>query len=248
MRKLRCLDLFCGAGGAARGLQHAGFDVIGVDIEPQPRYAGDRFLQYDVMTLDWGALEWMEYDLIWASPPCQRYSRLTPPAYREHHPDLLPVLLTHLRVQSIPYIVENVPGTEHFMCDPVFLCGTMFGLPFWRHRWFEIGPDAVRRQVFFLLSPCNHSEVPVLISGRSRRRVQGHRSKEPSVAARASAMGIDWMTGEELGQAVPPAYSQYLGKRLMEAWFCGNNEYVSRCGGSDDGSSVYVIGDHQPDA
>lgn len=199
---MKALDLFCSAGGATRGLQLAGYHVTGVDIRPQPRYCGDRFVQADAMEIDWTG-----YDLIWASPPCQRYCRITPERTRNDHPDLLPDVLKRLRAQSTPYICENVQGTERLMRSPLFLCGTMFGLPIWRHRWFEIG----HVDTFFLLPPCNHQGRAVLISGCDSE------GREPSVATRRQAIGIDWMVDKEIDQAIPPAYSRFLGERIMES-------------------------------
>lgn len=208
--KPRALDLFCCAGGATRGLQEAGYHVTGVDIRPQPRYVGDCFVQADAMGLDWEG-----YDLIWASPPCQRYSRLTSERTRHEHPDLLPEVLKRLRAQSTPYITENVEGTQHLMRSPVFLCGTMFGLNIWRHRWFEIG----NASVFFLLPPCNHQGHPVLISGRGMLGVcrRGKRPPEPLKAVKMAAIGIDWMITKELDEAIPPAYSRFLGEQILAA-------------------------------
>lgn len=206
-RMPRALDLFCCAGGAARGLQLAGYHVTGVDIKPQPRYAGDAFIQADAMTIDWEG-----YDLIWASPPCQRYCRITPERTRNDHPDLLPEVLDRLRAQPTPYICENVQGTEHMMRSPLFLCGTMFGLPIWRHRWFEIG----NVDTFFLLPPCNHQGHPVLISGRGMLGAckGGKRPAEPLKATKEGAIGIDWMITAELDQAIPPAYSRFLAEQI----------------------------------
>lgn len=200
---LRALDLFCCQGGAAMGLHRAGYDVTGVDIKPQPRYPF-RFIQADAMTLDWTG-----YDLIWASPPCQRYSTSTPMAYRGNHPDLLPVVLKRVRAQSTPYIVENVEGAQHYMHNPVMLCGTMFGLGVWRHRWFEIGNS----DAFFLLPPCNHY-APILVTGTTRRN--GIR-REHSKAEKTAAIGIDWMTTEGLDEAIPPAYSEFLAQQMLLA-------------------------------
>lgn len=207
--KPRALDLFCCAGGAARGLQEAGYHVTGVDIRPQPRYCGDAFIQADAMELDWAG-----YDLIWASPPCQRYCRITPARTRNDHPDLLPEVLKWLRDQPTPYICENVPGTEVLMRDPLFLCGTMFGLNIWRHRWFEVGNTGA----FFLTPPCNHQGHPVLISGRGMLGVcrRGKRPAEPLKAVKEAAIGIDWMVTTELDQAIPPVYSRFLAEAVKE--------------------------------
>jgi len=209
--KPRAIDLFCCAGGATRGLQLAGYHVTGVDIRPQPRYVGDAFIQADAMGLDWAG-----YDLIWASPPCQRYSRITPERTRNNHPDLLPAVLDRLRAQRAPYICENVEGTQALMRDPLFLCGTMFGLNIWRHRWFEIG----NTRAFFLLPPCNHQGHPVLISGRGMLGVckGGTRPAEPLKTTKMAAIKIDWMITKELDEAIPPAYSRFLAQRIMESF------------------------------
>lgn len=204
----RALDLFCGAGGAAMGLHQAGYEVTGVDIERQPRY---------LFTFEQGdAFDWLEdkermaqFDLIWASPKCQAHSNLTPTAYKGNHEMQLPRVLDLLRTQSTPYIVENVAGTQILMRDPIFLCGTMFGLSLWRHRWFEIGNVSA----FFLLPPCNHSIVPVVVSGTPRR---GGIRKEPCAAARRRALETPWMTRADMDQAIPPAYSRFLAERILD--------------------------------
>jgi DNA (cytosine-5)-methyltransferase 1 len=209
----RALDLFCCAGGATRGLQLAGYHVTGVDIRPQPRYVGNVFHQDDAMAWLRGERESLaSFDLVWASPPCQRYSRLTPVGYHADHPDLLPVVRDILRAQSVPYVVENVEGTQTLMRSPVMLCGSMFGLRVQRHRWFEIG----NTDAFFLLPPCNHSEPPILISGTTKRLENGKR-REHSKAEKTAAIGIDWMTTSELDEAIPPAYSRFLAEHILQA-------------------------------
>ena len=206
---MRALDLFCKAGGATRGLQQAGYEVTGVDIEPQPRYVGERFFCDDAMAWLRGEREPLAgFDLIWASPPCQRYSKCTPMAHKDKHPDLLPEVLDILRAQPLPYIVENVHGTQHLMRNPIFLCGSMFGLNFWRHRWFEVGNVA---DFFFLLPPCKHAGTPVLISGT--HRVKGRRWDDTH-ATKSQAIEIDWMVTTELDEAIPPAYSRFLAEHM----------------------------------
>lgn len=207
---LRALDLCCCAGGATRGLQMAGYHVTGVDIRRQPHYCGDAFILGDALTVD---LE--GYDLIWASPPCQRYSVITPTRTRHQHPDLLPHMLDRLRNQATPYIYENVAGTQQMMRNPLFLCGSMFGLEIWRHRWFEIG----NVDLFFLLPPCNHDGHPILISGRGMRGVAkgGKRPSEPLKATKIQGIGIDWMVTKELDEAIPPAYSRFLAEQIQAA-------------------------------
>lgn len=204
---MRALDLFCCAGGATRGLQLAGYHVTGVDIKPQPRYIGDRFIQASALDV---ALD--GYDLIWASPPCQLWSELTPVVYRQSHADLIGPIRERLQAQDAPYIIENVEMAKHMLRSPIMLCGTMFGMNIWRHRWFEIG----NADPFFLLPPCDHSTAPVLISGRGNRKVNGRRRGEDSKSRRAAAIGIDWMSYDELSQAIPPAYSKFLAEQIME--------------------------------
>lgn len=209
---MKALDLFCGAGGATCGLQQAGYHVTGVDIEPQSRYCGDVFYQDDAMAWLRGEREPLDsFDLIWASPKCQAHSVLTPAAYKANHEIQLPYVLEILRAQSTPYVVENVQGAQTLMRNPIFLCGTMFGLNIWRHRWFEIG----NVDTFFLLPPCNHSEQPVVVSGRGMRKtVEGHRWSGSKASESRLAMRIDWMNRQELRQAIPPAYSRFLAEQI----------------------------------
>lgn len=209
---LKVLDLFCCAGGATKGLQRAGFYVTGVDNRSQPRYCGDAFYQDDAMAWLRGERESLaSFDLIWASPPCQAYSELVPLNHRAAHPDLLGETLDILRAQSAPYIVENVAGARSFFSSPVVLCGSQFGLPIQRHRWFEIG----NTDTFFLLPPCNHNEPPILVSGRGMRKINGKRRRENTIAEKSAAIGIDWMITTELDQAIPPAYSEFLARQIL---------------------------------
>jgi len=208
---LKALDLFCGGGGATRGLQQAGYHVTGVDSRLQPHYCGDAFIQGDAF--DYLARDLSDYDLIWASPACQGHSILTPTRYKGNHEIQLPRVLELLRGQLVPYIVENVEGAQMYMHDPIMLCGSMFGLEIWRHRWFELG----NTDAFFLLPPCNHDGHPILISGRGMRGVAkgGTRPAEPLKALKIQGIGIDWMVTKELDQAIPPAYSRFLAEAMQ---------------------------------
>ena len=209
----RALDLFCCAGGATRGLQLAGYHVTGVDNRPQPRYCGEVFYQDDAMAWLRGERAPLDtFDLIWASPPCQHYSELTPKKYKADHPDLLPEVGRMLRAQSAPFIIENVELAAPLLHSPVMLCGTMFGLNIWRHRYFELG----NTDAFFLLPPCNHDGHPVLISGRGYLGVRkgSRRPAEPIKAVKTAAIQIDWMVTKELDQAIPPAYSRFLAEQI----------------------------------
>lgn len=214
--KPRLLDCFSGAGGAGYGYKLAGFHVTGIDVDPQPRYAGDVFIQADA--LEFIAAHGHEYDAIHASPPCQRYSEATNPAYRDGHPDLIEPSRRLLKATGRPYVIENVEGAIDELINPVILCGTMFGLPIWRHRCFEIWPE-----LFFLLPPCAHVGRPILITGMGntpRKDKCNKRYKSP-IAEKRQAIGIDWMTTGEITQAIPPAYTKWIGERLLSALTLG---------------------------
>src|SRR5574337_283544 len=131
-RKPRLLDLFCGAGGAAMGYSRAGFEVTGVDLNPQPHYPFP-FIQADA--LDYVASHGWQYDAIHASPPCQHFSQVTPD--KAKHPDLIPITRYWLRTLGKPYIIENVGGARKALDNPFMLCGAQFGLKVYRHRFFE---------------------------------------------------------------------------------------------------------------
>lgn len=210
------LDSYCGAGGAGMGYARAGFEVVGVDIAPQKHYPFE-FHQGDA--LEFIARHGREFDAIHASPPCQRYSRLAFAPRRDalRHPDLVAATRGALRAAGRPYAIENVPGAP--LHAPFMLCGTMFGLRVYRHRLFECS--------WFTLTPPHprHRE-------RVKARCRGHRlavyTREPGamvtvaghmfgLAAGSAAMGIHWMTLEELAQAIPPAYCEWLGRQLLRA-------------------------------
>jgi len=191
---LRLLDLFCGAGGAARGYQQAGFHVVGVDIKPQPRYAGDQFMQGDAM--EYVSAHGHEYDAIHASPPCQTFARVTAwRGSRANHTDLLAPTLAALARTPAPWVVENVP--EAPLRADLILCGTQFGLTVRRHRVFQLGGWSL----FELRPPCHHPRRLLPFEHKAER-------------AYADAMGCQWMSNREARQAIPPAYTQWIGQRL----------------------------------
>lgn len=203
----RALDLFCCAGGATMGLQLAGCHVTGVDIEPQPRYVGDRFFQDDALAWLRGEREPLEsFDLIWASPPCQFYSK-TQKIMKRQHADLIAIVRALLQSSGVPYIIENVPGAP--LINPVLLVGSMFGLRTMRPRLFECSFE-----VPFFLAPTPSARTAKM--GRRPKdgeymHVVGHFS---DVAYAKHAMGIDWMTQAELAEAIPPAYSKFLAEQI----------------------------------
>lgn len=209
---MRLLDLFCCAGGAAMGYHRAGFDeIVGVDIKPQSNYPF-KFVQGD-------ALEYAEkygwmFDAIHASPPCQEYSTTKHLPNVGSYPKLVELSRKALIATSKPYVIENVPGAP--LENPVRLCGLHFGLKVIRWRHFETNP--------FLLSPC----VPIKKCGgtNSSRGYSAHRygAEYITVAGNnfdpidgAKAMGIDWMTRAELAEAIPPAYTEWIGRQLLAA-------------------------------
>ena len=202
---MRLLDLFCGAGGAGVGYHRSGFEVVGVDINPQPHYPFE-FYQSDAF--DYLLEHGNEFDIIHASPPCQAYSEATPITTKSNHPRLIGVLHKLFVDIKKPYVIENVEGSRKYLKNPVMLCGSMFGLGVWRHRYFEIYP-------IFLMSPstCQHNGHPVTINPPANaRKNQGKRNFEKEKVA----IGIDWMNKQEISQAIPPAYTEFIGKKLME--------------------------------
>ena len=222
----KLLDLFCGAGGAAMGYHRAGFDVVGVDHVEQPHYP---FEFHCADALEFCREHGHEYDVIHASPPCQFGSEATPMDCRARHPNHIPETRRLLKASGKPYVIENVEAVRKHLVNPVMLCGTMFGLPIWRHRYFEIWP-------IVLLSPasCNHIRRPITVhigshtrktwmpvlctgGGDGQRACRKNPRPRESVEVIRWAMGIDWMTQAELTEAIPPAYTEYIGRQLMAA-------------------------------
>jgi len=201
--KPRLLDLFCGAGGAAMGYYRAGFEVVGVDIKPQPHYPFE-FHQADAMTYP---LE--GFDAVHASPPCQRYSTMTKRWGRENdHPDLVPEICKRIKKTGIPYAIENVRNSG--LDAHIMLCGSMFELPLRRHRYFEV------TQMPFLVWSCNHKVQPVGVYGHSGGSSKSSGRSFGGIDTWKNAMQIDWMNGDELAEAIPPAYTEFIGRQLME--------------------------------
>lgn len=206
------------------GLHCAGFDVTGVDVEPQPRYPF-KFIQADALTFDLAG-----FDFIWASPPCQTYCALKTMRNAGKHPDLVGVIRNRLIENGTPYIIENVFGAPLHL--PLMLCGSMFGLEshgyqLRRHRYFESN--------FPLgLSPsCNHRRKTLGVYGSKVRDIaleKRHYARDKETRGKPAgvvlphsygfdAMGINWMNIRELSQAIPPKYSEYLGRQIMSTCF-----------------------------
>ena len=212
------LDLCCGSGGTTKGYQRAGFYVVGVDIKFQPRYCGDEFYQADLFDFVRNT-DLERFTAIHVSPPCQGYS-ITWGLHKRDYPKLVESVRAALIQTGKPYIIENVPGAP--LINPVMLCGTMFGLKVIRHRLFECSPS-----ITFAPATCRHegyatgnraervkgsTRTPTLSDGFSYVTVAGNNYIK---AEGAEAMGIDWMTRAELSQAIPPAYTEWLGRQIL---------------------------------
>lgn len=216
----KALDLFCKAGGAGTGLSRAGFEVVGVDIEFQLRYPFD-FIHADALDMPLDG-----FDFIWASPPCQGYTSMRHAPGAKGAPLLIDVVRDKLAASGVPYCIENVEAAAWAMRDPIVLCGSMFGLGAQgcrtqRHRLFECS-FPIDRPV------CNHDQRPVIgvYGGHARRRAAsagGRRTQDVwydgHKAAASEALGIDWMTLDELSEAIPPAYSEFIGRAAMAHCF-----------------------------
>jgi DNA (cytosine-5)-methyltransferase 1 len=236
---MRILDLFCGAGGAAMGYHRAGFEVVGVDIKPQPHYpfpfilgdaidvltrmlAGEKFLASDgnCYGID-------DFNAIHASPPCQAFSTMTNGRWQDRvseHPKLIEPIRRLLIASGKPYVIENVEGARGELINPILLCGTMFkleteaGNQLRRHRYFECSFG------YLWTPPCQHnsaSAIGVYGGGqnparRKRRYKAEGENTDFGIVARSFVMGVDWMTGKELNESIPPAYTEFMGRQLAE--------------------------------
>ncbi len=207
MRKPRLLDLFCGAGGISMGYHLAGFEVVGVDNVPQPNYPFEFHLA-DAMTFPLDG-----FKVAVASPPCPGYSLATSfhPEARGNHPRLVEDVRAKFEVSGLPYVIENVPGSP--VVKSIMLCGAMFELRTYRHRYFESN--------IFLFQPHHPKHLVkaagpgVIAKDNEFWCVGGHFGRKDEAQ---KAMGIDWMTRQkEIANAIPPAYSHYIGEQLMNA-------------------------------
>jgi len=207
--------LFCCAGGASVGYARAGFDVVGVDIKPQPNYPFE-FYQADALTFPLDG-----FDIVHASPPCQRFSDLAKRNKNAHkHPDYIFPIRHRLAISGLPYIIENVEGAP--ISQDLLLCGTMFpGLRVLRHRKFEMN--------FSIEQPKHDGKHPLVYTLDKRKPhykamnqdtdfVMVNGGGNCSIEAASSAMGIDWMTKNEINEAIPPAYTEYIGREIIGAF------------------------------
>jgi DNA (cytosine-5)-methyltransferase 1 len=211
--KPRLLDLFCGAGGAAMGYHRAGFEVVGVDIKPQPHYPF-AFIRGDALEVIRLATDAEHFDVIHASPPCQAYTSMRHLGKRagEGAPDLVDATRDALEATGVPWVMENVMGSP--LRNPLTLCGSTFLLEVRRHRLFESSH-------LLFGSPCQHGAMPRPIAvygdhpqqpGDKTYRVNRARTLHEG----QRAMGIDWMPWKSLTQAIPPAYTEWIGRQLLQ--------------------------------
>jgi DNA (cytosine-5)-methyltransferase 1 len=210
MTRPRLLDLCCGAGGAAMGYHRAGFDVVGIDKDDQPHYPFE-FHRDD-------ALEFLSrisggFDAVHASWPCQGFT-----AYRRRgngvgdgYPDLVTPGRKLLEASGLPWVMENVRGSP--VRPTVHLCGSSFGLDVQRHRWFETN-------IPMMSPPCVHGiwkpRFPCATNRTNLRRTVEIGVYRIPLAVQRAAMGIEWMTLDELTEAIPPAYTEYIGSELAD--------------------------------
>lgn len=213
MSKPRILDLFCCEGGAATGYAEAGFEVVGVDIEPQPRYPF-AFIQMDAAAVDMRFIRM--FDAVHASPPCQRHTDLARQNKRDY-PCFIEPTRQKLIASGLLYVMENVEGAP--LIDPVMLCGTMFPeTRVLRHRLFEtnwtfVAPPHGKHPLVYTMDKrkphygkLNEWTSPVQVTGGGNC----------SIAAARDAMGMDWASKHGLNEAIPPAYTRFIGKKLIE--------------------------------
>lgn len=212
----RLLDVYSCAGGAGMGYFRAGFHVTGVDRDPQPNYPF-RFIQADALEMLKDRKFLAQFDAIHASPPCQfkALATLSQRLAGAEYPNLIPPTRELLQAQRLPWVIENVPDTP--LRPDIRLCGCQFGLTLpgvgylKRERWFETSWHG-----FHLEMPHHHAGYAISIAGHGTPAWVRAKTGHIGVAEWRRVMGIDWTTRDELTEAIPPAYTEYVGARLLE--------------------------------
>jgi DNA (cytosine-5)-methyltransferase 1 len=208
MTRPKLLDLFCGQGGAAHGYHQAGFDVLGVDINPQPLYPYD-FIQANAIDMLKDKAFIAQFAAAHASCPCQFGSVITPD--KSLHHNFIPETRELFKQSGKLYVIENVEGSrKHLAPNSLMLCGSMFGLPIFRHRYFEMNVPIGK-----LWQPCKHTFKPVYITGSQKHHGKVS-AKDPTNTERRLALDCSWMSGSGLDEAIPPAYTKYIGEHLLQ--------------------------------
>ena len=205
---MRLLDLFCHAGGAAMGYSQAGFtEIVGVDIEPQPNYPF-HFVQADALQLP---VRLEEFDLVHASPPCQRWAEAgTNRRLGNDHPDLLTPTRAMLQTSGVPYVIENIPNAP--MPTAILLCGRTFRLPIVRHRLFETSFE-----LGLVPSLCHQRRFARSVDHGPGFYPYAHGSWEAAWRQHVLPTVWPWMTLAEAGQAIPPAYTEFIGEQFLRS-------------------------------
>jgi DNA (cytosine-5)-methyltransferase 1 len=217
---MKLLDLFCGGGGCSMGYSYAGFEVEGVDINPNhEKYYPFKFHHADAIEFLLDTIT--DYDVVHASPPCQGYSKHVSSADSEHsntrgknEPRLIEPLREIFIATDTPYVIENVTGAKQHMIDPIELCGTMFRLPIRRHRLFESS---------FNLTAPEHPKCMGVAKKFAEEKGWEYRDMSVTGKGRGAGikdrwneiMGITWnMTQAEIAESIPPSYTEYIGKQI----------------------------------
>lgn len=209
------LDLFGGSQGSGVGFARAGFRVTSIDRDPHPRHPEvAEVIQADALDVLMDEQFLSRFAVRYGGPPCQGYSSMT--ADHSKHPRLIGTVRDRFKAVGGPYVIENVVGARPHMLNPVRVCGQALGLGVRRHRLFE-------SNAFLFGTPCRHSAVPIGVYGDHPDPVTHIRPSGTSRGRRArtlpeaqEAMGIDWMDWDALTEAIPPAYTQYLGEQLLD--------------------------------
>ena len=216
---MKALDLFCCAGGAAAGIARAGFDVTGIDIDPQPNYPF-QFMQGDALC---SSIEWLRsFDFIWASPPCQfatAYKRRID--HVKPAENLIPKTRALLLAAGVPFVIENVPGARRELRAPVILCGSSFGLDIRRHRYFEAHGFTIPRL------RCDHAwQTPRFPPATNRKNLRSTVEigvwRIPMDVQQRAMGGCEWMERPELSQAIPPAYAEHIARACRDQTTTGD--------------------------
>lgn len=208
---MKLLDLYCGVGGASMGYSRAGFEVTGVDLKHGKRYPFN-YIRANVLEI-LADIEFLNgFDVIHASPPCQTHSITKNLRIAQGKStskiDLIPETRAGLIQSSKPFIIENVMGSP--LIDPIMLCGSAFGLKVRRHRIFE-------SNIKLTGLICNHKKQgrPVGVYGSLNDEIPNGGKTAKTISEAREVMGIEWGIWTELVEAIPPVYTEYLGKQMI---------------------------------
>ena len=257
----KLLDLFCGAGGSAVGYARAGFAIYGIDNRPQPHYPFP-FLQMDAMEVmerllrgegltfsNGETLYLADFDAYHASPPCQAYT-VAGIVHRNNgkvYPELIEATRFRLLLTGKPFVIENVPPAAKLLINPITLCGVQFGLGVFRHRKFECNFELPELPHIKHDGKIGDGKYFSVAGGAGRWKSWGKVYRNVSkgtVAQWREAMGIDWMLRKEIKEAIPPAYTEYIGKFLLQEVMRYSERRVEwhiREGASINGSQINLV-------